>query len=89
MAPGGSSANFLAYFFLSWEAVTKISSVDLKICPECGGPMKAVAYIADHQVVDRIIDHLKLTFVAEKPPLARVMEQVTLSAAEAPSKYFL
>jgi hypothetical protein len=31
---------------------------------------------------DRIIDHLKLTFVAEKPPPSRVIEQVALMAAE-------
>jgi hypothetical protein len=32
--------------------------------------------------VDRIVDHLKLTFVAEKPPPSRVFEQVALAAAE-------
>jgi len=30
--------------------------------------MKVVAFITEHAVVDRIIDHLKLTFAAEKPP---------------------
>ncbi len=34
------------------------------ICPKCGGMMKIVAFITDFSVVDRIIDHLKLTFVA-------------------------
>jgi hypothetical protein len=32
--------------------------------------------------VERIIDHLKLTFVAEKPPPCHVFEQVALAAAE-------
>jgi hypothetical protein len=32
-------------------------------------------------VVDRIIRHLKLTFVAEKPPPVHVFEQVGLAAA--------
>ena len=30
--------------------------------------MKIVAFITDHEVVDRIIDHLKLRFISEKPP---------------------
>lgn len=30
--------------------------------------MKIVAFLTQYPVVDRIIDHLKLTFVAEKPP---------------------
>jgi len=38
--------------------------------------------------VDRIIDHLKLTFVAEKPPPSQVFEQVTLMAAEEQAEYF-
>jgi hypothetical protein len=29
--------------------------------------MKIIAFLTDYAVVDRIIDHLKLTFVAEKP----------------------
>ncbi len=30
--------------------------------------MKVVSFLTEYAVVDRIIDHLKLTFVAEKPP---------------------
>jgi hypothetical protein len=30
--------------------------------------MKIVAFITDFSVVDRIINHLKLTFTADKPP---------------------
>lgn len=44
--------------------------------------MKVVAFITDYQAVDRIIDHLKLRFVAEKPPPSYVAEQVALIAAE-------
>jgi len=38
--------------------------------------------------VDRIIDHLKLRFVAEKPPPSHVFEQVALMAAEEQAEYF-
>ena len=29
---------------------------------------KVIAFLTDHAVVNRIISHLKLMFVAEKPP---------------------
>ncbi|MDH7514128.1 MAG: hypothetical protein QHH14_14375 [Clostridiales bacterium] len=29
--------------------------------------MKIIAFLTDYAVVDRIINHLKLTFVAERP----------------------
>jgi hypothetical protein len=38
--------------------------------------------------LDRIIDHLKLTFVAEKPPPSHVFQQVALMAAEERTDYF-
>jgi hypothetical protein len=38
--------------------------------------------------VDRIIDHLKLTFVAEKPPPSHIFQQVALMAAEEAAEYF-
>jgi hypothetical protein len=50
--------------------------------------MKVVAFITDYAVVDRIIGHLKLTFVAEKPPPARVLPEVALMAAEESGEYF-
>ena len=37
------------------------------LCPRCGGAMKVVAFLTEHAVVDRIIDHLKLPFAAERP----------------------
>ncbi len=58
------------------------------LCPECGGAMKIVAFISDYRAVDRIIDHLKLRFVAEKPPPSHVFEQVALTAAEERRDYF-
>lgn len=48
--------------------IRKVYEVDPMVCPKCGGTMKAVAFITDYAAVDRIIDHLNLTFVAEKRP---------------------
>jgi len=53
--------------------------VDPMICPKCGGRMKVVAFLTEVAVVDRIIDHLKLGFVAAKPPPSHVFEQVVLT----------
>jgi len=64
------------------EMIRKVYEVDPLICPRCGGRMKVVAFLTEYAVVDRIIEHLKLTFVAEKPPPAHVFEQVALMTAE-------
>jgi hypothetical protein len=50
--------------------------------------MKVVVLVKDYAAVDRIIEHLKLTFVAAKPPPPHAFEQVVLMAAEAGSEYF-
>ena len=72
-----------------WAAmIRKVYEVDPLLCPQCGGLMKVVAFITEDAVVDRIIDHLKLTFVAEKPPPSRIFEQVAMLAAEERTDYF-
>jgi hypothetical protein len=50
--------------------------------------MKVVAFITDYAAVDRITDHLKLTFAAAKPPPSQAAFQETLVAADPPVKYF-
>ena len=62
------------------EMIRKVYEVDPLVCPKCGGRMKIVAFLTKYAVVDRIIRHLELTFVAEKPPPAHVFEQVALMA---------
>ena len=70
------------------EMIRKVYEVDPMICPQCGGSMRVISFLTDYSVVDRIIDHLKLTFVADKPPPARLAYQEVLMAAEASSEYF-
>jgi hypothetical protein len=43
--------------------------------------MKVIAFITGYAVVDRIIDHLKLRFVAIKPSPPHVFTEVALMAA--------
>ena len=57
------------------------------VCPKCGGQMKIIAFLTDYAVVDRIISHLKLTFVADKPPPAHLVYQELLMAAETAGEY--
>jgi hypothetical protein len=41
----------------------------------------------DHAVIDRIIDHLTWTFVAERPPLECVFQDL-LMVSDPPVEYF-
>jgi hypothetical protein len=59
------------------------------ICPKCQGRLKVIAFLTDFSVVDRIINHLKLTFVAAKPPPPHIAYQEVLMAAETSAEYFL
>jgi hypothetical protein len=70
------------------EMIRKVYEVDPMVCPECGGQTKVIAFITDFAVVDSIIDHLNLTFVADKPPPAHLAYQEILMAAETGGKYF-
>jgi len=63
------------------EMIRKVYEVDPLVCSRCGGRMRVVAFLTEPAVVDRIIRHLELTFVAEKPPPAHVFEQVAIMAA--------
>jgi len=50
--------------------IRKVYVVDPMICSKCGGRMKVVAFITEVAVVDRIMEHLKLTFVAVRSPMS-------------------
>jgi len=70
------------------EMIRKVFEVDPLVCPQCGGTMKVIAFIMDYAVVDRIINHLKLTFVAERPPPPHLVSQEFFLDSEAPAGYF-
>ncbi|MCX6349590.1 MAG: hypothetical protein NTV79_08875 [Candidatus Aureabacteria bacterium] len=66
----------------------RVPFFDPLVCPKCGGTMKVIAFITNYQAIDRIIAHLKLTFVADKPPPSYVFTEVALMAAEENTDYF-
>jgi hypothetical protein len=70
------------------EMIRKVYEVDPMVCPQCGGTMKIISFLTDYAVVDRIINHLNLTFVADKPPPPQIAYQVPLMAAETGGEYF-
>jgi hypothetical protein len=70
------------------EMIRKVYEVDPMICPRCGGQIRVISFLTDWAVVDRIIDHLKLTFVAERPPPPQIACQELLMAAETSGEYF-
>jgi hypothetical protein len=50
--------------------------------------MRIIAFLTDYAVVDRIINHLKLTFVAERPPPPHLVSQEFFLDSEASPDYF-
>ena len=70
------------------EMIRKVYEVDPLLCPQCGGQMKIISFLTDYTVVDKIINHLKLTFVAERPPPPQVASQELLMSVEASPEYF-
>ena len=43
----------------SWaQLIKRIYEVDPLVCPKCGGEMRIIAFIIDHDVVDAILRHL-------------------------------
>jgi hypothetical protein len=61
----------------------------LLLCPQCGATMKIIAFIADYALVDRIVNHLKLTFVAERPPPPQFAYQELLMVVKSSAEYYL
>jgi hypothetical protein len=71
-----------------WAEMTlKVYEVDAIVCPQCQGEMRIIAFLTDYGVVDRIINHPKLTFVADKPPPPHFAYQEFLMAAETAVEY--
>ena len=70
------------------EMIRKVYEVDPLLCPSCGGKMSIISFIEDHKVIDKIIDHLKLSFIAERPPPPQVLQHELLMAAEEKREYF-
>ncbi len=51
------------------DLLQKVFAVDVLACPDCGGRLKLIAFVADAGVAGRILDHLGLD--SRGPPLAR------------------
>jgi len=49
------------------EMIKKVYEIDPLLCPKCAGRMKVISFIQDYAVIDKIINHLKLSFIAERP----------------------
>jgi hypothetical protein len=49
------------------DLLAKVFDIDVLACPECGGRMMLIAFIAEPTVAKRILDHLRLS---TGPPLA-------------------
>ncbi len=70
------------------EMIRKVYEVAPLLCPACGGQMSIIAFIEDYKVIDKIIAHLKLTFMAERPPPPQIVQEKLLMVAEEREDYF-
>ncbi len=68
--------------------IRKVYEVNPLTCPKCQAEMRIIAFITDYAIVDRIIHHLKLTFVADKPPPPHVVSQQFFLDSGAPAGHF-
>ena len=50
--------------------IKRAYEVDPLVCARCGGEMRIIAFILDHEVVDKILRHLERSDVASErgPP---------------------
>jgi hypothetical protein len=62
--------------------IRKVYEVNPLRCPKCRAEMRIVAFLTDYAMVDRIINHLKISFVADRPPPPHLAFQELLMAAE-------
>ena len=55
--------------------IRKVYEGDPLLGPKYSGQMKIIAFINDHSVVDKIVNHLKLSFKATRssPPQAQIL----------------
>jgi len=70
------------------EMIRKVYEVNPLTYLRCGGTMKVISFLTDYAVVDRIIHHLNLTFVADKPPPPHIVYQEILMVGESSAEYF-
>ena len=68
-ASGAFTASLPRYRVPWAELLKKVFAVDALECPDCGGTMKLIAFIAEEATARRILEHLGLD--AALPPLAR------------------
>jgi len=70
------------------EIIRKVYEVDPLFCPSCGSQMRVIAFIEEPKVIDKIIRHLKLSFITERPPPPQIGRHELFMAAEDREEYF-
>ena len=82
--PGRLTGEATRTYRIPWaELLKKVFEIDVLACPECGGRMKLIAYIAEPTIAKRILDHLRLDSTG--PPLATARSGQAHSVDPAPA----
>jgi predicted small metal-binding protein len=54
---------------MNWaQRLKRVFSIDVSICPKCGGEAKVIASIEDQEVIDKILQHLRAKGALPPPP---------------------
>lgn len=64
-----------------------VYETDHLLCLKCYSQIKIIAFITDYSMEDRIINHLNLHFIAERPP-PPLSQRMLYKADEARTDYF-
>jgi hypothetical protein len=61
---------------LSWaQRLKRVFSIDITLCPLCGGTMRIISDITDPDLIQKILDHL----AAQPPPIKPATAASSLS----------
>jgi hypothetical protein len=59
------------------ELLRKVFSLDVLACPQCGGRMELIAFIAEAGVAKRILDHLGLVSTGPPVPMPQAPDEAS------------
>jgi hypothetical protein len=71
-APEAEPDDFRRHCKRAWaRLIRKVWSADPLLCPKCSGPLRIISFIEDSSVIEKILRHLRLWDLPERPPAPR------------------
>ena len=71
-SPEAGQEDFRRHCRRAWaRLIRKVWAADPLVCPKCFGPLRIISFIENTSVIEKILRHLKLWDLAERPPTPR------------------